>query len=225
MNNILTSAGLVRFISTSSEDVLIGEPTDKNIDVGSATLAGKDVEVSVFSGTSVLNPGSATGKTETISRILSPLAESEVGTIRCIGLNYIQHAKEAKMAIPELPVLFTKPSTSLADPYPSPTIIPKFTLKDDSCDYESELVIVIGKKCKNVSESEALDYVLGYTAANDVSSRTHQFAQSQWSFSKSFDGACPIGPVIVSKELIPDVGKLKLRGLKNGRVMQDCGLE
>ena len=129
------------------------------------------------------------------------------------------------MALPDVPVLFTKPSTALADPYPAPTIIPKHTLKDDSCDYESELVIVIGKKCKNVSEAEALDCVLGYTASNDVSSRTSQFAQSQWSFSKSFDGACPIGPVLVSKELIPEVGKLHMRGMKNGKVMQDSGIE
>jgi 2-keto-4-pentenoate hydratase/2-oxohepta-3-ene-1,7-dioic acid hydratase in catechol pathway len=129
------------------------------------------------------------------------------------------------MAIPDIPVVFMKPSTSLADPYPAPTIIPKHTLKDESCDYESELVIVIGKKCKNVSEAEALDYVIGYTASNDVSSRASQFAQSQWSYSKGFDGACPIGPVIVSTKLIPDPGKLKLRGLKNGKVMQDCGCE
>lgn len=118
-----------------------------------------------------------------------------------------------------------KPSTSLADPYPAPTIIPKHTLKDESCDFESELVIVIGKKCKNVSEADALDYVLGYTASNDVSSRASQFAQSQWSYSKGFDGACPIGPVIVSKDLVPDPGMLKLRGLKNGRVLQECGCE
>jgi 2-keto-4-pentenoate hydratase/2-oxohepta-3-ene-1,7-dioic acid hydratase in catechol pathway len=97
------------------------------------------------------------------------------------------------MALPELPTVFMKPSTALADPYPAPTIIPKFTLKDDCCDYESELAIVVGKKCKDVSESEALEYVLGYTAANDVSSRAAQFAQSQWSYSKGFDGACPIG--------------------------------
>jgi 2-keto-4-pentenoate hydratase/2-oxohepta-3-ene-1,7-dioic acid hydratase in catechol pathway len=76
-----------------------------------------------------------------------------------------------------------------------------------------------------VSESEALDYVLGYTAANDVSSRDAQFAQSQWSYSKGFDGACPIGPVVVSRGLIPDPGKLHMRGLKNGKVMQDSGIE
>ena len=94
-----------------------------------------------------------------------------------------------------------KPSTALADPYPAPTVIPKFTLKDDCCDYESELVIVIGKKCKDVSEADALSYVLGYTAANDVSSRAAQFAQSQWSYSKGFDGACPIGMSLLGVRL------------------------
>lgn len=129
------------------------------------------------------------------------------------------------MAIPTVPTVFMKPSTSLANPYPDATIIPKSTLADDSCDFESELVIIIGKKCKNISEAEALDYVLGYTASNDVSSRTSQFAQSQWSYSKGFDGACPIGPVVVSQGLIGDASKFRLRGLKNGKVMQDCGIE
>ena len=147
----------------------------------------------IYSGKSVLSPGAPTGKIETVGRLLSPLAESEVGTIRCIGLNYAQHAQEAKMALPDIPTVFMKPSTALADPYPAPTIIPKFTIKDDCADYESELVVVIGKKCKDISEAEALEYVLGYTAANDVSSRSEQFAQSQWSYSKGFDGACPIG--------------------------------
>lgn len=86
-----------------------------------------------------------------------------------------------------------KPDTSLGDPWPAPTILPKLTYQDDCGDYESELAVIIGKTAKNVSEADALDYVLGYTAANDVSSRTSQFAQSQWSFSKGFDGACPIG--------------------------------
>jgi 2-keto-4-pentenoate hydratase/2-oxohepta-3-ene-1,7-dioic acid hydratase in catechol pathway len=118
-----------------------------------------------------------------------------------------------------------KPSTALADPYPAPTVIPKFTLEDDCADYESELAVVISKPCKNVSEADALDYVLGYTAANDVSSRKSQLSQSQWCFSKGFDGACPIGPVLVSTSSIPDPSKLNIRGLKNGEVVQDCGLE
>jgi 2-keto-4-pentenoate hydratase/2-oxohepta-3-ene-1,7-dioic acid hydratase in catechol pathway len=138
---------------------------------------------------------------------------------------YKQHAQEVKMAAPPEPVLFLKPSTSLADPYPHPTIIPKHTLSTDTADYESELAVVISKPCKNVSEAEALDYVLGYTAANDVSSRAAQFAQSQWCYSKGFDGACPIGPCLVSAALITDPSRLHIRGIKNGHVMQDCGIE
>lgn len=99
------------------------------------------------------------------------------------------------LPLPDVPVLFMKPSTSLADPWPAPTVLPKITQKDNTGDYESELVIVLGRDAKDVPESEALSYVLGYTAANDVSSRTSQMNQSQWSFSKGFDGACPIGMI------------------------------
>jgi 2-keto-4-pentenoate hydratase/2-oxohepta-3-ene-1,7-dioic acid hydratase in catechol pathway len=129
------------------------------------------------------------------------------------------------MALPSLPTLFMKPSTALGDPWPAPTVLPKLTQQDDCGDYESELAVVIGKPAKNVSEAEAMDYVLGYTACNDISSRSSQFAQSQWSFSKSFDGACPIGPTLVSTSVIPDPAKLRIRGSKNGQVMQDCGID
>lgn len=90
---------------------------------------------------------------------------------------------------------FSKPNTALGDPWPAPTLLPKITQNDGSGDYESELAIVIGKAAKNVSEENAMDYVLGFTAANDVSSRVSQLNQSQWCFSKGFDGACPIGNV------------------------------
>jgi 2-keto-4-pentenoate hydratase/2-oxohepta-3-ene-1,7-dioic acid hydratase in catechol pathway len=122
---------------------------------------------------------------------------------------YKQHAAEVNMSLPTVPTVFMyagepwlasyltcstrKPSLSLGDPWPAPTILPRLTQEDDCGDYESELAVVIGKPAKNVSEEEALDYVLGYTACNDISSRTSQFAQTQWSFSKGFDGACPIG--------------------------------
>ena len=79
--------GLVRFIPTSTSEILIGQPVDSNLDVGAAILAGKEVQVETYNGTSVLSPGTPTGKTVVIRRLLSPLAESEVGTIRCIGLN------------------------------------------------------------------------------------------------------------------------------------------
>src|ERR1700761_7698257 len=114
-----------------------------------------------------------------------------------------------------------KPDTSLGDPWPAPTVLPKITQLDDCGDYESELGVVIGKSAKNVSEADAMSHVLGYTACNDISSRTSQFAQSQWSFSKGFDGACPIGPVLVSPSLISDPSTLHVRGLKNGKILQD----
>ncbi|KAJ9666955.1 hypothetical protein H2201_002788 [Coniosporium apollinis] len=217
---------IVRFVPVSDNNsVLLGEPVEEDLDVGAALVDGKDVNVRVFTGHSVLDPGSLTERTESIGKLLSPLSREEVGTIRCIGLNYKQHAEEVKFPIPTEPTLFLKPSTALADPWPAPTIIPKFTLADDCADYEAELAVVIGKECKNVSEADAMDYVLGYTAANDVSSRKSQFSQTQWCFSKGFDGSCPLGPVLVSKAAVPDPSKLKLRGMKNGRVLQECGLD
>ena len=97
------------------------------------------------------------------------------------------------MALPTVPVLFMKPSTALAGPWPEVIKLPKITQVDQCGDYEAELAVVIGKKAKDVREEDAMGYVLGYTASNDVSSRTSQFAQSQWCFSKGFDGSCPIG--------------------------------
>ncbi|KIW21125.1 hypothetical protein PV08_01705 [Exophiala spinifera] len=218
---------LVRFIPRSdSSKIFIGQPHDDTLDVGLALRNGQDVKVDVFSGTSVLSPGQATGTSAVIDRVLSPLHISEVGTIRCVGLNYKQHAAEVNMALPTVPTVFLKPATALGDPWPAPTVLPKLTQLDDCGDYESELAVVLGRTAKNVPESEALDYVLGYTACNDVSSRTSQFAQSQWSFSKGFDTSCPLGPTLVSPALIPDPSKLRVRGVKNGdQLLQDCGTD
>ncbi|KAE8318668.1 MhpD [Aspergillus parasiticus SU-1] len=220
-----TFSRLVRFVPKSNPSkVLIGEPVDAQLDVGLALYQGKEVSVRPFTGASVLNPGQKTESTEIISRILSPLSQNEVGSIRCIGLNYTSHAAEMKLSIPDVPTLFIKPPTALSDPWPAPTILPKITQVDNTGDYESEMVIVIGRDAKDVSEADALDYVLGYTAANDVSSRTSQMNQSQWCFSKGFDTSCPIGPALVSAALFPDASKFQIRGLKNGKVLQDCPL-
>ncbi|CAI6099517.1 unnamed protein product [Clonostachys chloroleuca] len=217
---------LVRFVPRSdTAKILIGQPVSQHIDVGLALYQGTNVQAEVFSGSSVLAPGEATGNIEAISRVLSPLASSEVGTIRCIGLNYKKHAEEVKLDIPTVPTVFLKPNTSLGDPWPAPTVLPKLSQIDDCADYEAELAVIIGKSAKNVTEAEAMEYVLGYSAANDISSRTSQFNTSQWCFSKGFDGSCPLGPTVVSKSLISDPSKLHIRGLKNGKVLQDCGLD
>lgn len=100
-----------------------------------------------------------------------------------MGLNYHDHAKEANMPVPSHPVLFIKPRTALSGPYPQSISIPRF-VQDETTDYEAELVVIIGKEGRDIPESSAMDYVLGYTGGNDVSARTEQFRNSQWSFSK-----------------------------------------
>ncbi|KAI5455339.1 hypothetical protein NCC49_000153 [Naganishia albida] len=225
MSATLSYARLVRFIPKSGTSAVIGEPSDPSQDVGLAAYNAEPIKVSVCSGKSVLSPGEKTGETVEVEKLLSPLAEEEVGTIRCIGLNYVNHAHEVKMALPTVPVLFMKPSTALADPYPAPTVIPKAYVGDNAADYESELVVVIGKSCKNVSEEEAMQYVAGYTASNDVSSRAQQFAQSQWCYSKSFDGACPIGPAFVPASKVENIGDMYIKGSKNGKMVQESKLD
>ncbi|WWD00003.1 hypothetical protein V866_006911 [Kwoniella sp. B9012] len=222
-----TYSRLIRFIPKSSahSGPLIGEPADPEIDVGIASYESKAIEVNVYSGKSVLNPGEKTGQIEIVDKLLSPLGQNEVGTIRCIGLNYVNHAKEVNLPIPETPTLFMKPSSALADPYPSPTIIPKFFVSDNAADFESEVALIISKEAKNVSVDNALDYLLGITAANDISSREAQFAQSQWCYSKSFDGACPIGPAVVHKSQLARLEDIRISGMLNGTTVQDSKLD
>jgi len=217
---------LVRFVPRSDPNkIFIGEPESDSVDVGVAVRNGEEVKVVVWSGSSVLKPGSKSDERAVIDRILSPVSVDEIGTIRCIGLNYVQHAKEVGVALPDVPTVFLKPNTALGDPWPAPTVLPLLTQADDCGDYESELAVVLGKTAKNVSEADAMDYVLGYTACNDVSSRTYQLNQSQWCFAKGFDGSCPLGPALVSKDLIPDPAKLHMRGLRNGDVLQESGID
>lgn len=118
-----------------------------------------------------------------ITQLLSPIGMEDVPIIRCLGLNYRDHAKEANMPIPEVPVLFIKPRTALNGPHPAQINVPKIA-QDGSSDYEAELSFVLSKSGRDIPESEAMDYVLGYTCSNDVSARTQQFKNSQWSFSK-----------------------------------------
>lgn len=100
--------------------------------------------------------------------------------------------QEANLPLPKAPILFTKPRSSLIGPYPAAVNIPKCA-QDNTSDYEAELCLVIGKTGRDISEEDALDYVLGYTASNDVSARTLQLVTPQWTFSKGLDSSCPIG--------------------------------
>jgi len=158
-----------------------------------------------------------TGKQVEVVRLLSPLVPS---AIWCIGQNYRRHAEEVGMAIPENPVVFAKGVNSVQDPG-APITIPK-CCNDHEVDYECELVVVIGRKCKNVAREQALDHVFGYTCGNDVSARDWQLrlGGSQWCRGKSFDTFAPLGPCIVTSDAIPDPNCLGISTLLNGTPMQ-----
>jgi acylpyruvate hydrolase len=136
--------------------------------------------------------------------------------IVCLGLNYPEHAAEAELDIPPVPTFFAKFRNSLVGPT-SPVILPS---ADHFIDYEGELAVVIGKRCKHVTEQEALAYVAGYTVCNDVSARDLQMQTSQWTAGKAIDTFLPMGPGIVLTADIPDPQALTLTTRVNGEVVQ-----
>ncbi|MEM8681699.1 MAG: fumarylacetoacetate hydrolase family protein [Planctomycetota bacterium] len=158
------------------------------------------------------------GQPATLTKLLAPVIPTD---IYCIGLNYAKHAAEGGMAVPEFPCVFMKASSSIH--HPEDAIQLPRHLRSDEVDYECELAVVIGRPCKNVSKQEALDYVLGYTCANDVSARDWQlkWGQGQWCRGKTFDSFCPLGPCITTTDVIEDPNQLSIKTTLNGEVMQD----
>lgn len=139
------------------------------------------------------------------------------GKIICIGLNYRRHAAESGMAVPATPILFSKFSNTLAAHGES---IPLDGVASEY-DYEAELVIVIGKRARYVSENEALDYVFGYCTGNDLSARDLQMRTSQWLLGKSMDKFFPIGPYLVTANQAGNADTLPIRCWLNGELRQD----
>ncbi len=138
--------------------------------------------------------------------------------IVAIGLNYRDHAREQGVPVPERPLIFAKFPTSVIGPGDAITWDPSLTRQ---VDYEAELAVVIGKKCRNVTEKDALSFVGGYTCGNDVSARDLQFGDRQWVRGKSLDTFCPLGPVLVTPDELGDPQSLAIQTLLNGEVMQD----
>ena len=137
--------------------------------------------------------------------------------IICIGLNYRRHAEESGMAIPTLPILFSKFSNTIAAPGEE-IVLPANAVEYD---YEAELGVVIGKRAKNISEKEALNYVLGYCNTNDLSARDLQMRTSQWLLGKSLDKFSPIGPYLVTADEVHDPQTLDVRCWVNGALRQN----
>ncbi|RSL58714.1 hypothetical protein CEP54_007604 [Fusarium duplospermum] len=179
-------------------------------------------EVPVYAGDDPWNL-KAGGTTAKVAKVLRPLPR--VPMIYGIGLNYKTHISEAGFPSPKHPTVFTKPPDALSGPFDDVAIHPECT----NMDYEGELAVIIGRDCKNVaSSSDAFDHVLGYAAANDVSSRYWQIPEiggQQHGYAKSFDGFAPLGPVIVSPEAVGDVNQLTLVTRVNGEERQRAQLD
>jgi len=153
-----------------------------------------------------------------------PLSEIEFlpvierpGKVLAVGLNYKDHAKETGMDLPEVPMIFTKQSTSVLG-HQGEIHKPKVS---DAVDYEGEMAFVIGKKCRHVSKEDALDVIAGVTICNDVSVRDWQIASPTFTMGKSFDTHCPIGPYIVTMDEISDIHNLKIKTYVNDELRQD----
>lgn len=174
----------------------------------------RDVIAMVGNGADSLDFGAALALgSAKLAAPVGPLAKNVV----CVGKNYHDHAKEFarsgvdqsgdKQESPTEPVVFTKAVTSLADPFQN---VDASLDPTNSVDYEGELGVVIGKRAKNVSRDDALDYVFGYTIVNDVSARNIQQRHRQWFLGKSLDGYCPVGPCVVTADEfgVPDAQEL-----------------
>ena len=120
------------------------------------------------------------------------LAPSEPSKIVCVGRNYVEHAKELGNEVPKIPLLFLKPPSSIINPGETIILPPQ----SKQVEHEGELVIVIGKRARNVTAEEAKNYIYGYTIGNDVTARDLQRSDDQWTRAKGFDTFCPFGPWI-----------------------------
>jgi len=158
-----------------------------------------------------------TSKEAPIKKLLAPISPVN---ILALGINYKKHGDETAIAYPQQPMLFLKATTSIIG-HEGPVILP--AAGPDHVDYEAELAIIIGKEAKNVMPEKAMDYIMGYTCANDVSARDWQLEKQngQWARGKSFDTFCPLGPWIVTREEIENPNDLGIRCIINGQTVQD----
>jgi len=219
---------LIRFVAVD-ERILRGEPIlpSPDFDLGTTTPETK-LQARIIVGDDIYNNTGATKVSDevvTVKELLGPLAQNDVPILRCVGLNYAKHIKEAGRSPPPFPFIFFKPTTCITD-HNADVVIPKIC-QDDQADYEGELCLIIGRDAKDVSEADAISYVAAYTCGNDISSRKLQRDPSfagripQWGFSKGFDTFAPLGPCLVNSNLIGDPAKLNLKTIVDGEVRQE----
>jgi 2-keto-4-pentenoate hydratase/2-oxohepta-3-ene-1,7-dioic acid hydratase in catechol pathway len=149
-------------------------------------------------------------------KLLMPL--DDPGKVICLGLNYADHAKEGGHDVPEYPSLFLRVRTSLIA-HDEPIVRPRCS---ERLDYEAELMVIVGKKCRHLDESNALDPIFGYSVFNDGSIRDYQRKTAQWTAGKNFDATGPVGPwIVTADELPPGATGLRIRSMLGDRTLQD----
>jgi 2-keto-4-pentenoate hydratase/2-oxohepta-3-ene-1,7-dioic acid hydratase in catechol pathway len=184
-----------------------------------APLGYGDAESFIAAGEPALaSARAAIGKQPAVSlssvQLLSPLLHPP--RIFCVGLNYLDHAAESKMAVQAVPTIFMKLPSAITGPDSDIVLPPNSTQPD----YEAELAVVIGRSARNVTRDNWRECVFGYTILNDVSARDIQLATSQWTLGKSFPTFCPIGPCVVSADELTDPHTLDVRLSIDGETMQ-----
>lgn len=211
-------------IRTDRGDVVAAETAAREAGIGGTSSVtpddvirgGSDAVAALARWAGSLTEGELAGVRLDESKLTFGPCVTSPNKIICVGLNYREHAKETNASIPEYPILFNKFNNTLAG-HGSDIALPRVSEK---VDYEAELVIVIGRKAKYVSEEEALDYVFGYCNVNDLSARDLQMRTHQWLLGKSCDGFSPLGPDLVTADEVGNPNELAIRCLVNGEVRQ-----
>ncbi len=180
-------------------------------------LFGRDAQGGGVKRAAELLPGYSAGPVLAEEELTFAPCVSRHAKIICVGLNYRKHAEESGMPIPQYPVLFSKFGNSLCGHRDSVSLSPLAA----QYDYEAELGVVIGARARGVTREEALDRVLGYCCANDLSARDLQMRTGQWLLGKTLDGFCPVGPYLVTADEVGDPNGLGVRCLVNGTVRQN----
>lgn len=190
-------------------DVVPGLPEDVNLALGALDLPG---------GAAALQAKLAGAPSRPLAGLTLLPVVPRPGKIVCIGLNYVEHAKEGNNPIPDYPAVFFRGPTSLAA-HGAPLLRPKAS---DKFDYEAELAIVIGRRARHLSEADALSCVAGYTCMNEGSLRDYQRKSGQWTMGKNFDRTGGLGPEIVTPDELPQgPNALRITSRLNGQTMQD----
>jgi acylpyruvate hydrolase len=207
----------MRFASVSHEDshLLVRVEGDRAVPIAGATELGPETSAEWLAG------AEASGDPIPVSALRFRPVVPNPAKVICIGLNYVAHIQETQREESDYPVLFPKFASSLAGAFDDLPLPPEC----DSVDYEGELTVVIGAPARRVPRARALDYVAGFTVANDVSMRAYQHKTHQWMQGKAWDAVTPVGPELVTTDEAGDGRGLLLRTTLNGEVVQESSTD